>query len=136
VDIKKIEKKVKSKEKLIHDHLLQPNFFQNLEDEAEKLVNDPSCSGFIKVVEAKMQADLICNDLALKQKVDACVVSDTDFVVVTGPSMMLIKDFKLGKSGKKSKVHRVAHLLLLTRSYNVLFNAIVSKLHLSEAQIK
>ena len=100
-EIEKIEKTVTSNEKAIRARLLPDDFLDSLKDEVNKLKQDSGREGTVKVIQAKTQADLVIEHLAVTGIIDGAVANDCDFVVVAGKSMMLIKDFKLGKPASK-----------------------------------
>ena len=135
-EIEKIEKTVTSNEKAIRARLLPDDFLDSLKDEVNKLKQDSGREGTVKVIQAKTQADLVIEHLAVTGIIDGAVANDCDFVVVAGKSMMLIEDFKLGKPASKKLPKSVVSIKLAAEFYSVLHEAVVTVLKMKADRIK
>ena len=82
-----MEQEVKSKERAIRARFLPDDFLERLEEEANRLRQDSGCEGTVKIIQAKTQADLVIEHLAVTRIIDGAVANDCDFVVVAGKSM-------------------------------------------------
>ena len=90
----------------------------------------------MEIIQAKTQADLVIEHLAVTGIIDGAVANDCDFVVVAGKSMMLIKDFKLGKPASKKLPKSVVSIKLAAGFYSVLHEAVVTVLKMKADRIK
>ena len=134
--IKIIEQAVKSKEKAIRARFLPDDFLERLEEEANRLRQDSGCEGTVKIIQAKTQADLVIEHLAVTRIIDGAVANDCDFVVVAGKSMMLITDFKLGRPPARKQPKSVNSIQLAAGFKSVLCDAVVEVLKMKEDRIR
>ena len=99
----------------------------------EKLNSDDGMKAAARLHVAKTQADsVICFD-AVHKKIDAAVANDTDFCVVGGQDMLLVKDFSFGR-GKKGP--SLENIMLASGMLSVLKDAMLDCLKMDETSIK
>ena len=75
-NIKIMEQEVKSKERAIRARFLPDDFLERLEEEANRLRQDSGCEGTVKIIQAKTQADLVIEHLAVTRIIDRAVANN------------------------------------------------------------
>ena len=132
VQIKKVEKTVVSKENIVRQRVLHAGFFEELCEQVEKLRDSLAAvvgCGEIIIKQAATQADSVICWRSINSMSDAAIANDSDFPVVAGAKMMLIRNWNGAILGKTPTL---TNLELATSSLGPLKQAAKQVLLLSE----
>jgi hypothetical protein len=136
IQVKKVEKTVVSKENVVRQRVLHAGFFEELHEQVdilrESLATVVGC-GEIIIKQAATQADSVICWRSINNMSDAAIANDSDFPVVAGVKMMLIRNWNGAILGKRPTL---TNLELATSSLAPLKQAIVGDLRLDEQTIK
>ena len=92
--MKKVQQKIRSKEKFIEDRLKVMNLYYRLRDDL-MLLNGDDRNDNITLVEAVTQADHVICFGSIKGDCDAALANDGDFIMLAGKKMLMITKFFL-----------------------------------------
>ena len=127
-----LEKAVKKNEKIILDRLRYKNFFEEIHD----AIN--SCKAVenfnITIVEAVTQADSVICYQCNKGDCDGALSSDGDFIVNSGKKILLIRDFKFFRRGKKN-VNKIGSFEIASSHYSVMEDCLINCLCFTDDSI-